>query len=58
MQMANGCVGTQNYYVGVCWALVADEPHKSNTSNLGQCPLKAKANVRCLIFPLYDTKER
>ena len=35
----------------MCWALVAEEPHRPTTLNLEHCPLKV--NVRCLIFPLH-----
>jgi hypothetical protein len=38
----------------MCWALVAEEPHRSTILNLKHCPLKA--NARCLIFPLHQGK--
>ena len=40
--------------VGMCWPLVAEEPHRSPILNLEHCPLKA--NVSCLIFPLHQGK--
>jgi hypothetical protein len=40
--------------VDMCWALVAEEPHRPTTLNLEHCPLKA--NVSCLIFPLHQGK--
>jgi hypothetical protein len=41
-------------FVDMCWPLVAEEPHRSTILNLEHCPLKA--NVSCLIFPLYQGK--
>ena len=40
--------------VDMCWALVAEEPHRSTILKLEHCPLKA--NVSCLIFPLHQGK--
>jgi hypothetical protein len=40
----------------MCWALVAEETHRSTILNLERCSLKAKANVSCLIFPLHQGK--
>jgi hypothetical protein len=42
------------YRVDMCWALVAEEPHRSTILYLEHCPLKA--NVSCLIFPPHSGK--